>query len=123
MAPMLLEYSLPKETITAIMMSYKNIKILVRSSELDTNFFDIVAEVLQGDTLVPYMVIICLRKENGFTLKSKNKLYPEKSITDTYYADDIELLVNTPDPAEFQLEQEAGGIGLYVNANKSEFMC
>ena len=45
----------------------------------DTDFFDIVAGVLHGNTLAPYLFIICLdsvlqtvidlMKENGFILK------------------------------------------------------
>ena len=61
------------------MMPCKNLKAMVRSGDGDTDFFEIVAEVLQRDTLVPYMFIICLDyvlqmsiyliKENDFTLK------------------------------------------------------
>ena len=45
---------------------------------------------------------------------------------DTDYADDIALMANTPNQAEsllHSLEQAAAGIGLYVNANKTEYMC
>ena len=58
------------------MMLFKNMKIKFRSSDGDTDIFDIVADVLQGDTLAPYLFIICLdyvlrpsialMKENGF---------------------------------------------------------
>ena len=70
MEQILLTYRLPKETITALMMLYKNTKALVHSLDGETNFFNI-ARVLQWDALVPYMFIICLDliKENGFTLK------------------------------------------------------
>ena len=70
---------LHKETVTTIMMLYKNTKAMVHSPEGDTNFFDIVSGVLQGDTLAPYLVIICLdyvlwisvdlMNENSLTLK------------------------------------------------------
>ena len=67
------------------MMLYKNMKVKVCLSDrdTDTDFFDIVAGVLQRDTLAPYLIIICLdyvfwtsidlMKENGFTLKKKRK--------------------------------------------------
>ena len=46
-------------------------------------------------------------------------------MTDADYANVQELLANTPAPAESQLnrlEQVAGGIGLYMNMNKIQFM-
>ena len=33
---------------------------MVRSPDGNTNFFDILAGVLQGDTLAPYIFVICL---------------------------------------------------------------
>ena len=58
MEQILFAYGLPKETLAAIMMPNKNTKIKVRSPDGDTDYFDIVAGVLQGDTLVPYLFII-----------------------------------------------------------------
>ena len=127
-----LAYSPSKETITAIMMLYRNTKAMDHSPDGDTDFFDIVAGVLQGDTLAPCLFIMCLDyvlwtlvdliKENGFTLKmAKNRQYPTETITDADYAVDLVLLENTPAQAksvQCNLEQTAGGIGLYVNANK-----
>ena len=66
----------------------------------DTDYFDIVAGVLQGDTLTPYLFIISLdyvlrtsidlTKENGFTLaRESNRRYPVQTIADADYADDI----------------------------------
>ena len=60
MEQILLTYGLPKETITAIMMLYKNTNAKVRSPRRDADYFDIVAGVRQGDTLAPYLFIICL---------------------------------------------------------------
>ena len=66
-------------------------------------------------------------KENSFKLaKERNRRYPAQTITDTDYADEIALLVNTPAQAEsllYSLERAAGGISLYVNADKIEYMC
>ena len=53
-------------------------------------------------------------------------MYSAKTITDADYADDIALLANTPAQAEtlqHSLEQAAAGIGLHVNAHKTEYMC
>ena len=119
------------------MILYKNTKVKVRSPDGDTEYFDIVAGVLQGDTLAPYLFIICLDyvlrtsidkiRENGFELtKKRSKRYPAKTITDADYADDLALLANTPNQAEtllHSLERAAAGIGLHVNAHKSEYMC
>ena len=55
-----LTYSVPKETVAAIMMLYRNTKVKVYSPDGDKNYFDIVAGVLQGDTLPPYLFIICV---------------------------------------------------------------
>ena len=57
MEQILLAYGFPKETIAAIMMLYKNTRVKVHSLDRERNFFDIVAGVLQGDTLTPYMFL------------------------------------------------------------------
>ena len=109
----------------------------VRSPDGDTEYFDIVAGVLQGDTLAPYLFIICLDyvlrksidkiKGNGFELtKKRSRRYPAKTITGADYADDIAILTNTPNQAEtllHSLERAAAGIGLHVNAHKTEYLC
>ena len=135
MEQILLAYGLPKETVAGITILYRNTKVKVRSPDGDTEYFDIVAGVLQGDTLAPYLFIICLDyvlktsigkiRENGFELtKKRNRRYPTKTITDADYADDITILANTPDQAETLLHSlERAGIGLHVNAHKTEYMC
>ena len=137
MEQILLAYGLPEETVAAITILNRNTKVKVRSPDGDTEYFDIVAGVLQGDTLAPYLFIICLDyvlrtsidniRENGFVLtKKRSRRYPAKTITDADYADDIALLANTPNQAEtllHSLERAATGIGLHVNAHKTEFMC
>ena len=42
------------------MVLYKNMKVKVCSPDGDTDFFDIVTGVLQGDTLTSYLFITCL---------------------------------------------------------------
>ena len=56
----LLAYGLQKVTVAPIMMLHRNTKVKVHSSDGDTDYFDFVAGVLQGDTLAPYLFIICL---------------------------------------------------------------
>ena len=132
----LLAYSLQKETVAAIMILYRNTKVKVRSPDGDTDYFDIVAGVLQGDTLAPYLFIICLDyelrtsidkiKENGFELtKKRSRRYPAKTITDADYADDISILANAPTQAEtllHSLERASASICLHLNAHKMEYM-
>jgi len=136
MEQILLAYGLPKETVAAIMMLYKDTKAMVRSPDGDTDFFGIAAGVLQGDTLAPYIFIICLdyvlrtsldtMKEKGFTLrKARSRRYPAQTVTDVDYADDLALLADTPTQAEallHSLEEAAKNVGLYVNSDKTEFM-
>ena len=59
MEQILLTYGLHKETVAAIMMLYRNIKVKVCFLDGDTDYFDIVAGVLLGDTLASYLFIIC----------------------------------------------------------------
>ena len=134
MEQILLAYGLPKETVAAIMILYRNTKVKVRSPDGVTEYFDIVEGVLQGDTIAPYRFIICLDyvlrtsidkiRENGFELtKKRSRRHPAKTITD---ADDIALLANTPNQAEtllHSLERAAAGICLHDNAHKTEYMC
>ena len=78
-------------------------KVKVRSPDGDTDYFDIEAFVLQGDTLAPYLFIICLdytlktsmdlMKENGFKLaKERSRKYPAKNITVADNADICQCL-------------------------------
>ena len=83
MEQILLAYGIPKETVAAITILYRNTKVKVRSPDGDTEYIDIVVGVLQGDTLAPYLFIICLDyvlrtsidkiKENGFELTKKRR--------------------------------------------------
>ena len=137
MEQILLAYGLPKETIAVIMILYRNTKMKVRSPDGNTEYFDIVAGVLQGDTLAPYLFIICLdyvlrtsinkiRENDSKLTKKRSRSYPAKTITDVDYTDDIAILANTPNQAEtlpHSLEQAAANIGIHVNANKTEYMC
>ena len=59
MEQIILAYGLSKETVTTIMILYKNTKAMILSPDRDTNFFDIVAWILQNDTLAPYLFMIC----------------------------------------------------------------
>ena len=66
-------------------------------------------------------------KENSFELtKKRSRRYPAKTITDGDYSDIIAILANTPNQAEtllHSLKRATAGIGLHVNAHKTEYMC
>ena len=127
-------YGIPNETIAAIMMLYKHTKAKVRSPDGDTEFFDVLAGVLQGDTFAPFLFIIALdyilrttldiNKHLGFTIsKSRSPRHPAVTITDADYADDLALFSNNCKDAERMLhllESAAATIGLNVNAGKTE---
>ena len=113
MEKILLAYDLPKETVTAIMILYKETKAMLCSPDGDMDFFDIVARVLQGDILAPFLFIIFLNyiiwmsidlmNENGFALKKARSIpYPAKTITDADYTDDLAFLTNTHAQVESQ---------------------
>ena len=71
----LLTYGIPQETVNAIIMMYKNTRAKFRSPDGDTDFFDIIAGVLQGE---------------GFTLtKSRSSRNSAITNTDADYADDL----------------------------------
>ena len=83
----------------------------------DTVFFDNSAGVLQGDTLAPYIFIICLdyvlrkaldkNNELGFALtKRKSKRYPAMKITDADYADDLAVLADVLKNTTFLLHSK-----------------
>ena len=104
MEQILRTYGLPKETGAARTILYRNTKVKVRSPDGDTEYFDIVAGVLQGDTLAPYLFIICLDyvlrtsidkiRENGFEqTKKKGGRYAD-------ITDNIAILANKPNQAE-----------------------
>ena len=79
------------------MMLYKNSNVC--SPDGDTDYFYIVSGVLPGDTLAPYLFIICIdymlwtsvniMKDNG--KGKKQKILPQ-TITNADYADDLALL-------------------------------
>ena len=139
---------LPKETVTAKMMLYKNTKVKLHSLDGDTYFFNIIACVLLRDILIAYMFRICrdyvlrtsinLMKENGFTLKKGKKqmiprtnhyrhsLYRRHTAMANPCAARIQLGSMPSTQAESSLHslaQGAGCICFYVNVDKTEYMC
>ena len=96
-----------KETVAAIITIHENTNAMVRSIDRGTNFFVIIAGVLEGDSLAPYLLIICqdnifrpwidCMKQNGSTQRKPETItapnYVE-TITATNYVDDLALHMN-----------------------------
>ena len=134
MREILTAYGLPEEIVKAIMISYINTKCKVRSPDGDTDYFDITAGVLQGDTLAPFLFIVCLdyvlRKSMninlGFTLEvKKSRRHPAIKITDIDYADDLAVVTDNIKDANTllnKLEEVSKEIGLNINTAKTEYM-
>ena len=109
------------------MMLYKNTRAKVRSPDGDTGFLDILAGVLQGDTLAPFIFIICLDydlrtsvdkiKHLGLTLTKGSRRHPAATITDADYADNLALMADTiadEQTSLHSLETASGDIGLCI---------
>ena len=132
MEQMLEVYGIPNEIIKVI---YKNTQVFVRSPDGDTEFFDIMPTVLQGETLAPYFFIIVfdyvLRnldqdKNLGFTLRKQlSRRYTAEILTGADFADDLALLSEKIGNAEKLLkilETAAASVGLYMNTAKTIFI-
>ena len=107
----------------------KNIKVKVRSPYGDSDFFDNVGDVLQGDSLAPYLFIICLdyvrvtgvdrfieRKWLYFG-QSKKQTIPRRN----YYRHRLRWrhILTQAKSLLHNLEQAAGGIGLHVKKRQN----
>ena len=128
-------YGVPDKIVNAISILYKDTIAQVLSPDGDTEFFEILAGVLQGDTLAPFLFIIALDyamriatadKSVGFTLAHrKGSRKPADIITDTDFADDIALLSDLIEDGQLLLlrvECAAAQIGLHVNETKTEYI-
>ena len=68
------------------MMLFKNTRVKI--PDRDTDYFDIVAGVLQGDTLTPYFPIICLdyvRRTSVDRMKENGSKMAKKEAKDTLH--------------------------------------
>ena len=128
-------YGVPTKIVEAINILYKDTVAQVLTPDGDTEFFDVVAGGLQGDTLAPFLFIVALDyalreatrdPEIGFmTEKRQSSRQPAVYITDADFADDLALLSNYIEQAQlFLLRLEVAGesIGLHVNHTKTEYM-
>ena len=133
MLKVLRAYGLPDELVSAIGILCTVTKAKVLSPDGETEFFEILAGVLQGDTLAPYiftiMIDYAMRQaigndalDLGFKL---DRISSPEVITDLDFADDIALVTEELEQAHdflHRVQENAAKIGLHLNPDKTEFM-
>ena len=132
-------YGIPDKILQLIKSVYDQTTARVISPDGITELFRVLAGILQGDTLAPYLFIIIVdyilckafkdNDELGFTVtpgkggrRSCNKALKVKDLD---YADDLAALADNIQGAQemFRLiEDTSAQVGLYVNAKKTQFM-
>ena len=136
MLHILLNYGIPEEIVNAIAIMYDNPSSFVQTLDGSTKEFFTTTEILQGDTLAPYLfaiVVDYLLRQSIDTLKSKGiDIMPSKTsrekdkyLTDLDYADDIALTAMLLQDAQdllSSLEDASAKVGLFLNAKKTEYM-
>ena len=130
-------YGIPEELLTAISIMYEDTSAKVITPDGETETFSILAGVLQGDTLAPYLFVIVIdyiirkaltgREEKlGFQLrKRQSRMVPPIIVTDMDFADDIALVSDGIKESEEMLrivELSAKCIGLSMNTGKTKYM-
>ena len=130
-------YGVPEELVLAIEVLYTGTKAKVLSLDGETEFFKILAGVLQGDTLASYIFTIMIGYDmiqaiDNDALELRFKLDRKRSrrhysnvITDLDFADDIALVIEELEQAQNFLhcvQENAAKISLHLNSDKTEFM-
>ena len=127
---------LPDEIVRLIESLHTGTKGKVRTSDGLTELFEILAGVLQGDTLAPYLFVIVIDyimtvvidevPDAGFTVRpARSRRVKAEKIVDADFADDIALITDTLSEAQAlldSLEAAASSIGLKLNDGKTKFM-
>ena len=132
-------YGIPDKIVSAIKVLYSNTTSTILSPDGETSPFSILAGILQGDTLAPFLFIIVVDyvlrmsvdniSSKGLEITPRrSSRYPAKHLTDTDFADDIALISESLVNAQSllnALEQASNCVGLYLNESKTEFfnMC
>ena len=129
-------YGIPEPLIEAIRVLYTGTTSTIMTPDGETEPIDILAGILQGDTLAPFLFIVVLdyvlRKSLDLNNSSGFQLHPRRSsrnpaihLTDADFADDIALIANSIENAQIllnSLEAAANCVGLYLNDTKTEYM-
>ncbi|KAJ4949221.1 hypothetical protein JOQ06_020739 [Pogonophryne albipinna] len=135
MVKILEAYGVPPNLLRAIETMYAETRARVVTPDGNSEEFDILAGVMQGDTLAPFLFIMVLdyalrkaisgrEQDLGFTLTPRrSRRHPTVVLTDLDYADDISLLSDSVEQAQELLnrvESECAKVGLRLNAKKTE---
>ena len=134
MEQILLAYSLSKKTVITIMILYKNTKAMVRSTDKRQILLRHCCWILArryintifAYTLPRLQTLNIHRSNKRKKVPHYSRWYPAETMLNIDYADDLALLINTLAQAKcllYSLEQAAGGIGIYVKANETEYAC
>ena len=130
-------YGIPRQIVNAIGKMYEDTNARVMSPDGETDLFEILAGVLQGDTLAPYLFVVVLdfalrmaiegrEEELGFQLeRRKSRRIGPEVVTDLDFADDIALISEKIDQAQELLKRveiSVGKVGLKMNSSKTKFM-
>ena len=129
-------YGIPDSIIEAIKVLYTNTSSTIMTPDGETNPINIMAGILQGDTLAPFLFLIVLdyvlrksldqNRSKGLELRPRqSSRNPAIHLTDADFADDLALLSNTLEGAQLllrSLESAANCVGLYLNERKTEYM-
>lgn len=132
----LLSYGIPKQLVDLVQQLYSNTKAQVLTADGLTEIFDILAGVMQGDTLAPYLFIIvidyCMTQalqkhpDSGFTIKpAQSRRVKAVKLADIEFADDIALLANSIEEVQRLLndvETAASLVGLRMNEGKTKYL-
>ena len=136
MLKILRAYGIPDNIVDLIGVMYTDTKAQILTPDGMSELFDILAGVLQGDTLAPYIFIIvvdyCMRQaldahpELGLTLTpARSRRVKSVHFSDVEFADDIGLIADSI--ADIQsilsrVESAANAVGLYMNVGKTKYM-
>ena len=134
MLAILRAYGLPKETVDADGIMYEGIRAkVVISPDGETESFNILAGVLQGHTLEPYLFVIAFdyatrraitgkEEELEFQLaRRQSRRIGPRVLTGLDFEDDIALLpyeVHQAQALLIRVEKSVASVGLKMNAKK-----
>ena len=130
-------YGIPEIIVSFIQVMYTGTLAKVMTPDGLTEVFEILAGVLQGDTLAPYLFIIVVdyimrttlgdvETDAGFTIQpARSRRVQAKKIADTEFADDLAIITNTIEEAQqllLSIESAAASVGLNINESKTQYL-